>query len=208
MNSDKEQNGILSRIVNSIGGVASALQQIASFIRAQTLSHSHTGGTDGQQIANAGIIGGAGIVKSKLAFSGVKLFSSVAQTINNITWTTLSWNSEEYDTDNYHSTVSNTNRITIATAGYYRLFGKATFVTNATGLRVSRFLLNGATIIAYGKQFNGNASADTIILDAYLIRYFNAADYITFDVYHSSGGTLDVSANVESSLFICEFLGA
>ena len=67
MTPDKEQNGIFNRIVSALGGIASAIQQVASFIRAQTLSHTHTGGTDGQQLANAGIASNAAIAMTKLA---------------------------------------------------------------------------------------------------------------------------------------------
>jgi len=65
MEENKSTEGILSRIVSALGGIASAIQQVASFLRAQTLSHSHTGGTDGQQISNAGISASAAIAISK-----------------------------------------------------------------------------------------------------------------------------------------------
>src|SRR3990167_4574068 len=60
----KEQTGIFRQIASSLGGIASAIQQVASFIRAQTLSHTHTGGTDGQQLT---IAANAAIAMTKLA---------------------------------------------------------------------------------------------------------------------------------------------
>lgn len=65
MEKDKSE-GILSRMVAALGGIAASINQIASFIRAQTLSHSHTGGTDGQQLANAAIASNAAIAMTKL----------------------------------------------------------------------------------------------------------------------------------------------
>jgi hypothetical protein len=47
------------------------------------------------------------------------VFASVAQTITNNTLTLLTANSENYDTDAIHSTVTNTSRMTINTAGRY-----------------------------------------------------------------------------------------
>src|SRR3989304_437835 len=106
MTPDKEQNGILTRLVSALGGIASAIQQVASFLRAQTLSHSHTGGTDGQQISNAGIASNAAIAIAKLDFSGCSLYKSADEAYATGAWANLLFDSESFDTDSFHSTSS------------------------------------------------------------------------------------------------------
>jgi hypothetical protein len=59
-----------------------------------------------------------------LAFCGVKAIRTTSDlTLTNAALNSISFESERYDTDNFHSTASNTERITIPTgkAGKYRI---------------------------------------------------------------------------------------
>jgi hypothetical protein len=45
---------------------------------------------------------------SSTAFSGTRIYNSSSTSIANATWTDITFNSENFDTDSYHSTSSNT----------------------------------------------------------------------------------------------------
>jgi hypothetical protein len=78
------------------------------------------------------------------AFAGVSL-EMTAQTLSNNTDTQLNWTSELYDTDGFHSTVTNTSRITIPAGlgGYYQFRWSLMFAANTSGNRRARLLYNG-----------------------------------------------------------------
>ena len=70
-------------------------------------------------------------------------FQSVAQSIPNGTPTPITMDQELVDTDNVHSLTVNTSRLTIVTAGRYRVVGQVAWTNNATGFRGVRLNKNG-----------------------------------------------------------------
>ena len=60
----------------------------------------------------------------------------------------LTFNSERYDTANFHDTSSNTSRLTVPTAGLYHIGGAIVWAASATGFRQLTIRLNGTTAIA------------------------------------------------------------
>lgn len=119
-----------------------------------------------------------------------KIRTNVDHTIPDTTWTSLAWNCEDFDTNNMHSLVSNTDRITIKHAGTYLLMGYACFDPNAIGRRLVRFLKNGTTPMLENQNTNPSATEfcfvslmDTVVLVV--------NDYVTFDAYQDSGGNLN-----------------
>src|SRR3990167_8801783 len=143
-----------------------------------------------------------------MAFSGSRLYHSVAQSINTATWSNIAWDTEDFDTDNYHSLVSNNHRITVPQTGYYRIHATITWASNATGFRVSRLDLNAApTVIAFGDSQNA-CNGNNHISQIDTIKYLTAADYIVLSVYQNSGVALDISAGIDSTYYEIEFLGA
>jgi hypothetical protein len=112
-------------------------------------------------------------------FVGCALYKSGNQTISNSANNTLTWDSEHFDTDTFHSTVTNTDRITIPSGkdGYYLL------METQPG------------------QYNSNTLA--FVVSAV------ATDYFTLDAYQSSGGNLDVLGAISNGTFFgCTYLGA
>lgn len=106
----------------------------------------------------------------------------------------LTFNSERFDTDTMHSTVSNTGRITFTTAGKYLFGGNVEFAANATGQRSLKVRLNGATVIASGPHHDAAASGVTQCLVAGYYS-FSASDYIELGGFQSSGGALNMTAS-------------
>ena len=97
-----------------------------------------TVGTNGQYL-KADSTTATGLVWSTDTVVGCALSKTgTDQTIANATSTEITWNNEYYDTDNFHSTSSNTNRITIPSGkgGKYLITATVYYDDiNSTGLR-------------------------------------------------------------------------
>lgn len=102
----------------------------------------------------------------------------------------LPFDSERFDNDSIHSTVTNTSRFTCQTAGIYSIFGSLTFAANATGRRQVGIRINGATTIAIHEQ---NASpVNETFLDIATLYQLAVADYVEMVGYQDSGSSLSV----------------
>lgn len=119
------------------------------------------------------------------------------QNVNNGAWTTLAFNTEEIDTDDIHDPVTNNSRLTCKTAGLYLITGNVLFEANSNGFRFVKIDVNAATTIAYEGRGSFNLIAWGISLTTMYELSIN--DYITIDVYQSSGGSIDVLTNSDNS---------
>ena len=73
-----------------------------------------------------------------------RAYNDAAISIPNATTTALTFNSERWDTNTIHSTVTATGRLTAVTAGVYNIFGHVRFASNNTGSRIVSIRLNGS----------------------------------------------------------------
>jgi len=140
---------------------------------------------------------------------GCVLYKSADQSINNGTWTALTFNTEEYDTDAFHDNSTNTSRITIPAGKGGKYLFAATVVYNdssSTGTRSFGIYKNGN---AFGQLYlsAGVASFYTIgsgsrMLDAV------ATDYFEIHAYQNSGGALNIIGGQTYTRFQVQYLGA
>ena len=70
---------------------------------------------------------------------------TTAQSLADNTSTAMTSNEENFDNDSMHSTVTNTSRITIQTAGRYLISATVAFAANTVGVRYIAFRVNGTT---------------------------------------------------------------
>ncbi|MFH2071655.1 MAG: hypothetical protein ABIJ75_02265 [Actinomycetota bacterium] len=129
-----------------------------------------------------------------------KVTRNAVQSIPNGTWTAVLWNTETYDTGGWHSTSSNTDRITptVSVGDILQLKALAAFTANATGVRGIRVNKSGVTI------FTNVLDAATGVIGrvpAAVDDVYAATDYYTVEVYQSSGGALDLLAGDGNSHF-------
>lgn len=125
-------------------------------------------------------------------FIGCRVTNSSDQSIDHNTSTALTFNTEYFDTDSMHSTVSNTSRITITTAGKYVVGGQVRWAyNNDTGRRNMFILLNGNTQIMYEARPPVQQTNVRTDLTGCTIYNFSASDYIELWVLQNSGGSLD-----------------
>ena len=124
---------------------------------------------------------------------GCRVTNSASVSIANTTVTALTFNTETYDTDAFHSTSTNTDRITIPAgkSGYYLINYNINYAANGSGFRNCGIRINnnaaGIDNVAYIKGFSDEENS----LAATTVYYLNAADYVTLHTYQNSGGSLN-----------------
>lgn len=130
--------------------------------------------------------------------SGARAYNSASVTgIVTSTWTSVPWDTERYDTDAYHSTVSNTSRMTVPTSGIYLFTGSVQWDTNSSGARGLRLLVNGTTQLG-AMFFNvGTGNPAMNISEAMQLA---ASDYVELQVYQTSGSNRSLINSADNSL--------
>ena len=121
---------------------------------------------------------------------GVHAYRDAAQSIATATETALAFNSERFDTDGIHDTAVNNSRLTCVTPGKYLVIGKAAFAAHATGYRLLRVRLGGATFVAAASSV-GDAAVIRY-LDVSTVYEFAAGNYIELMATHTSGAPLNI----------------
>lgn len=144
-------------------------------------------------------------------FVGCRLTKSAVQSLDNATSTAITWNTEDFDTDGFHSTVSNTSRITIPTGkdGKYLITSLIGFDENSTGTRQVLLYKNGANAL-HVAQFKPADNTESQLTFS-TIQSLVATDYIELYAYQSSGGSLNYPKNNAVSTraeFSVQYLGA
>jgi hypothetical protein len=146
------------------------------------------------------------------AFVGAKVYKSANQSIPNATWTTLTFNSESFDTDGFHDTSSNTSRMTIPSGkgGKYLVQWQAAWDPNATGSRNTKIIINGGTTVAYGTWSMALTGAgDSTIHANTAVLSLSVADYIEIQIGQGSGGNLNANGGAnDGNTFSIIYLGA
>jgi hypothetical protein len=143
-------------------------------------------------------------------FSGASVYGTSNQTISNGTQTALTFNAENYDTNTYHDNSTNNTRLTVPSGktGYYRLTAYCRWDVNTTGRRIIYLIKNGSV---YAGQTEANPNQTGCEITNYVSQtlYLTAADYITMEMYQSSGGNATVSKDATvGTYFQIDYLGA
>lgn len=133
---------------------------------------------------------------------------SGAQSIVNNTETAIAMDTEVYDTDGAHSTVTNNSRYTVVTAGKYWLAHQVEWASSATGTRDVYFRVNGGATNYLKSHWGGSLPAASHcqqtcgILPVTLI----VGDYIEAYCLQTSGGALNAQTNTGQHWFIVEYV--
>jgi hypothetical protein len=146
---------------------------------------------------------------SGVTFSGCKLYKSVGQTISNATSTVLTWDSETFDVDAYHSNVTNNSRITIPSGktGYFLITVNVRWDINSAGARQVFIQDNAGT--QYGAVLQPGIADEYTAQSFTTIIYATATSYFEVGVYQSRGGNLALrGGNILESSFGISYLGA
>jgi hypothetical protein len=141
--------------------------------------------------------------------SGVMLrYGGNNLTVATATNTTVNWNTENFDTDSFHSTTTNTSRITIPSgkAGKYLVVGTASWEGAARADFVAvRLYKNGSQI-----QFTTQNKSTGLSINTTLSVVVDLAvnDYLEMVLYQDSGSNLTFNGDNSYSYFGAMYLGA
>lgn len=132
-----------------------------------------------------------------------KIFKSAVASVPDATYTLVTWNSEDYDTDTMHNTSSQTSRIVATTAGLYMVTVQLAWASNATGGRAVDVRKNSAGSATGGTRVaqamvpaQGNtAHVVAVTFDVQM----SATDYLEFFAWQSSGGALNLYSDGSSA---------
>jgi hypothetical protein len=147
------------------------------------------------------------------AFKGVSLYKSATQSTTHGTSVAVTFDSESFDTDGFHSNVTNNSRVTIPSGldGKYRVSGNITYAA------INSTLARGALLYKNGSLFNqlarvagpSSASIDCTVPFNFVIDLV-AGDYI--ELYARQDVTTTTSLNISSgstlTTFQVQYLGA
>lgn len=134
----------------------------------------------------------------------VALRQTTAQTIATGSWTAVTFDSEDHDSDGMHSTATNTSRVTAVLAGWYQVNATVSFTSNATGARGVglRKDSSGSGIPTEARVFVPAPSGSAGVSISGLV-YLAAGSYVEAVAWQDSGGNLDTlvsSSQVRSQL--------
>ena len=128
---------------------------------------------------------------------GARVYHSEALWIPNNTWTALPFNSERFDTDTIHDTVTNNSRLTCKTTGKYVIAGNIQWEPSATGMRYFKIKLNNGPTIAQTSHLVVTAHEDYMALPT--IYHLEINNFVELNVYQNSGGTLILRTSPQNS---------
>lgn len=141
---------------------------------------------------NANIYNGMNFLLNPPIFSGYQVG---AQSIAANSWTSLAVDTTIVDSYGGHSNTTNNSRYTAQVAGWYACSGIISFLSNSTGFRAGRFLVNATVGIATDTYVQPNAYGGSQTIYGVPTRqlYLNAGDYVELQCWHNSGGALSTS---------------
>jgi hypothetical protein len=123
----------------------------------------------------------------------VRVFNSADITVPNMNpgeWTSLTFNSERWDTANLHEAATNSGRLKAPVAGKYYIFANITWESPiGSGLWGLRLQLNGKTVIAEQTLPNTGASF-RISMSVGTLYSLAAGDYVEAQVFQNNGNPL------------------
>lgn len=123
--------------------------------------------------------------------NGPPRFKGTASTVQTISSgsggdTAITLDTELYDSDNGHSTTTNTSRYTIQVAGTYLILGTAAIDINSAGNRKCGININGSN--ALGGAFTGPSMAsNTWVASVSVTQALVVGDYVELVVWQTSG---------------------
>ena len=139
-------------------------------------------------------------------FAGADVWQSVAVSMSNNTQTAMTWTNENFDTDSYHSTSTNTSRMTIPAGkgGKYLVTAQMGFNANTTGFRDISVFVNGTKKKEIG--WSPLPAYPQVAISA--VVEVVATDYIEIFCKQDSGSTQATDPGQSYAWFTISYLGA
>lgn len=140
---------------------------------------------------------------------GARLRQTIQQTINSSTNTPITFDVEDFDHLNGHSTISNTSRYTCQRSGFYRFSGAAGFAPNASGFRAARLWKNGVQLPGNTNSWSQFSTASNAVIPVRdQVHQLTVGDYVEVIALQNSGtGLLTPNGIDDQATLEVEYLG-
>ena len=129
--------------------------------------------------------------------NGVPRFSGYQNTVQSLadnTWTSLTIDTEHWDSDNGHSTTTNASRYTCQVAGTYLVLGIASFAAGTVGNRAARLTLNGNNIKGSFVKLGSATATHSSAIATGRHAVMAVGDYVELQGLQTSGNPLNTSS--------------
>ncbi|MEE4546781.1 hypothetical protein V2S66_33055 [Streptomyces sp. V4-01] len=128
---------------------------------------------------------------------GAPVFAGYASSSQSIpgsnAMTALTLDTERFDLDGGHSTVTNTSRYTATVPGTYFVIATVGWSANATGDRRLQVGLNGAAVIGSGVSFDPSQVVLCGMQTSAFVTMNGSTDYVEAMAAHTAGTTLSTT---------------
>lgn len=141
-----------------------------------------------------------------LPYSGCLVTRTAAQTISTATSTSVLFDSEIHDTDDFHENAVAPGEISIPAGkgGTYYLYASVEWESNAVGVRFVQIRVNGTAV---AESISSTVAGHAYTQATGTTRILSEGDVITVYVHQTSGGDLDIERNSYSPRFGVDLLG-
>lgn len=129
------------------------------------------------------------------------LRQATVQSIPNNTFTSVTFDAEDLDTESGHDVATNNSRYTVQAgkAGLYRFGGMSSISAAAAGGRSTRWAKNGAAINGSGSSIPVNsATHHALVVATPIIISLAVGDYVELQVFHSVGAAQNTVVTAEN----------
>jgi hypothetical protein len=127
-------------------------------------------------------------------------YQTTAQSISTATWTSFNIDTELFDSDGAHSTVTNTSRYTATVPGTYMVIGSSGWVSNSTGLRRVRIAVNGVAVFGTGTGAEAQTTSGVSgHITSTLVQLNGTTDYVEVQGHQTTGAALSTSGGSDFS---------
>ena len=134
----------------------------------------------------------------------VFVYQTVSQSTASGVVTSITMDASAVDSDNVHSNVTNPSRLTIVTAGRYRIVAQLLWNANATGYRAVKLLKNGVIFCTNQTVTNGSQLGYMQVCDEIICA---VGDYLELAGVQTSGGALTTGGGSDSTFIKARWAG-
>lgn len=131
-----------------------------------------------------------------------ELRQTVLQSLPSGAWTSITFTTEDIDTDvsgtGGHSNSVNTSRYTAVYPGWYLCSGGVGYVATATAQRGTRWTVNGTAVNGSATFVPTTAAFDVLIASRTKRIFLNVGDYVEMQAWQDTGGLLNTNVSAEN----------
>ena len=117
-------------------------------------------------------------------------------------WFTLTFDKNDLDKSNMHSTTVNPTRINIVESGWYRLNGAASLGGNTLGRRILQWMVDGVQITSSYIQLAAVVGNTIGIAAPNVLVPLNAGQFVELQIFQDSGSNLSTVISTGSQTFV------